>query len=548
MGTESAEKSRPLARSNSLTAIELKNFRCYKNLIRFPVKPLTIFTGQNSVGKSTLFKALSLVGDTEGELKMNFSGANSVSHGIPDFTSVKNFSAKTDEVHFGFEFKDAQFNIEFSPDSEEFGSCRVRRLEMIHLPSKKAVVRARFHWDVIDGLEVQGHFPIEFNRVDHPEEFHKFFDVLSHSQDISRLSMLEDSGEDNPASVGNFRRRAWEELPSLKNTLKGSKRFKFNRENSSTTLGAMIRELKWELRKQFHESAHIRDRMIREFKEEQQQLNPTQARHERTAKFLELKEKMDLEIFSSKPITKEIKGLEAMNALIGVASAQVTNIMHLSSKRLVAPRLFQKGDDLYDELSSRSNQLLFSDGKVRRSASRAIRFFNRWMKEMNVGDEVRVENVEGMAVKVKIREGQHWMNLADRGMGYAQVFRLLFTISTALLQASPRSPTILCIEEPDSNLHPSVQSQLVEPIVDAMSINPNLTIYLETHSEYMVRKLMVLAKEKPELSQDWAVNYLEKERGIFKVRHVTFGEDGRLSERLGTGFLDEASKLTRELL
>ena len=536
METESAEKSRPMVRSNSLTAIELKNFRCYKNLIQFPVKPLTIFTGQNSVGKSTLFKALSLVGDTEGALEMNFSGTNSVSHGIPDFTSVKNFSAKTDDVHFRFQFKDAQFNIEFSPDSEELGSCRVRSLAVVYLPSNKVLAKAEFDWFGADGMQIQGYVPTEFNRLDQPRIFRKFLEVLANSKDLSESRNLDKWAEANLSSSGHLRRMPWDELPSLKATLRGRKRFTFALESKSTGLTSIIREVKRQLRGQLDEPAAIKGD-VKDIKERLRQdpdLFKPQQEYEKSLHF----------------ITKSsgIFGFEALVSLMEAGMSQFNNVIHLSSKRLVAPRLFQKGDDLYDELSSRSNQLLFSDGKTRRSASRAIEFFNHWMKEMNVGDEVKVENVEGMAVKVNIREGNHWMNLADRGMGFAQVFRLLFTISTAVLKANQRDPLILCIEEPDSNLHPSVQSQLVEPIVDAMSINPNLTIYLETHSEYMVRKLMVMAKEKPELSQDWAVNYLEKEQGTFKVRHVTFGEDGRLSERLGTGFLDEASKLTRELL
>lgn len=536
MGTGSSEKSRPVARSTSLTAIELKNFRCYKNHIRFPVKPLTIFTGQNSVGKSTLFKALSLVGDTEGALKMNFSGTNSVSHGIPDFTSVKNFSATTDKVHFGFQFKDAQFNIEFSPDSEELGSCRVRSFEVVYLPSNKVLAKAKFVWFGPEGMEIQGYVPTEFNRLDQPRIFRKFFEVLASSKDVSEL-INQDKQAEGPSWVSRlFRRGIWDDLPSLNATLKDQKRFKFTLENSSIHLQSIIREVQRQVRGQLDQPAAITG----DVKDIKERLKHRPNLFEEQQEF-----EKSLHLISK---SSGIFGFEALVNLMEAGMSQFTNVIHLSSKRLVAPRLFQKGDDLYDELSSRSNQLLFSDGKTRGSASRAIQFFNHWMREMNVGDEVKVENVEGMAVKVNIREGNHWMNLADRGMGFAQVFRLLFTISTAVLKANQQNPLILCIEEPDSNLHPSVQSQLVEPIVEAMSINPYLSIYLETHSEYMVRKLMVLAKEKPELSQDWAVNYLEKDRGAFKVRHVTFGEDGRLSERLGTGFLDEASKLTRELL
>ena len=538
--------------SSSLTAIELKNFRCYKNHIRFPVKPLTIFTGQNSVGKSTLFKALSLYSDTGDDLKMNFSGANAESHGVPDFKSVKNFASKSEKVHFGFQFDDAQFNIEYSQDLEELDKCRVKKIEILHLPSEKVLIRVRFNWNGINGIQIQGHFPAVFNTIETPRGvWGNFLRVLAQSKDMNEARTLHTS-EESIASVDSGSRKNW---PSLNDILKGSRRFKCDLDSSSTTLYSIHRELKslprkisFQLSRELDSEDLISNDRLRALRRlSHQKPEQYQLELERITEELE-KQKKEMEELERKIESKGIPGLTTIISNITYARQKTVKVIHLSSKRLVAPRLFQKGDDLYDELSSRSNQLLFSKGKSQRRVHYAKDFFIRWMKELKVGDEVTVENVEGMAVKVMIKDGDHWMNLADRGMGFAQVFRLLFTISTTLLKDNLVHPIILCIEEPDSNLHPEMQSKLIEPIIEAMSINSNLSIYLETHSEYMVRKLMVLAKERQELSQDWAVNYLKKERGAFKVRHVTFGEDGRLSERLGTGFLDEASKLTRELL
>ena len=77
----------------------------------------------------------------------------------------------------------------------------------------------------------------------------------------------------------------------------------------------------------------------------------------------------------------------------------------------------------------------------------------------------------------------------------------------------------------------------------------NFTI--ETHSEYLIRKLQVLVadKENAITSNDVSLNYVEKdENGVSHNRQIKILEDGRLSETFGAGFFDEATGLSMHLL
>jgi predicted ATPase len=91
---------------------------------------------------------------------------------------------------------------------------------------------------------------------------------------------------------------------------------------------------------------------------------------------------------------------------------------------------------------------------------------------------------------------------------------------------------------------------LAEMFVEAYQ-KYNIHFIIETHSEYLIRKLQVLVadKENALLPDDVSLNYVEKdENGVSSNRKIDILEDGRLSEPFGPGFFDEATGLSMHLL
>ena len=79
----------------------------------------------------------------------------------------------------------------------------------------------------------------------------------------------------------------------------------------------------------------------------------------------------------------------------------------------------------------------------------------------------------------------------------------------------------------------------------------NIHFIIETHSEYLIRKLQVMVADKGNAltPNDVSLNYVEKdEHGISTNRKIDILEDGRLSEPFGPGFYDEADGLAMELM
>ena len=104
-------------------------------------------------------------------------------------------------------------------------------------------------------------------------------------------------------------------------------------------------------------------------------------------------------------------------------------------------------------------------------------------------------------------------------------------------------PSTIYVEEPEVHLHPKYQSLLADMFVEAYQ-KYNIHFIIETHSEYLIRKLQVLVadKENKLTPNDVSLNYVEKDKnGISTNRKIEL-EDGRLSEPFGPGFFDRGYK------
>ncbi len=196
-------------------------------------------------------------------------------------------------------------------------------------------------------------------------------------------------------------------------------------------------------------------------------------------------------------------------------------------------------------------------------------FVNKWLKEkFEIGDCIELEGTkEGVGVMAYLVKGENKSLLADEGYGITQLIALLLQIENNINEYSRYNQiwnedagcyknvpyylkSFIAVEEPEVHLHPKYQSLLAEMFVEAYQ-KYNIHFIIETHSEYLIRKLQVMVADKKNalLPSDVSLNYVEKEGdGVSANRKIEIGEDGRLSEPFGKGFLDEADSLAMEIL
>lgn len=194
-------------------------------------------------------------------------------------------------------------------------------------------------------------------------------------------------------------------------------------------------------------------------------------------------------------------------------------------------------------------------------------FVRKWIKKFDIGDDILYElTPDGLGVHIYIIKGEEKSLLADEGYGFTQILAILLQIelnivSNAYSYTHPfvrvnevkyRESTI-AIEEPEINLHPKFQSMLAEMFLDAYKTY-NIRFIIETHSEYLIRKLQTLVAKKEMAPNDISLNYIYhhdkamRPAGKPQVLNIKIKEDGRLNEPFGSGFFDEADNLAMDLL
>lgn len=190
-------------------------------------------------------------------------------------------------------------------------------------------------------------------------------------------------------------------------------------------------------------------------------------------------------------------------------------------------------------------------------------FSQKWIKELIGFDNFKLEQApEGVGYYVylikKLPSGEERkISLADMGYGVTPLLSMLLRIEIMIgvYIDKPERATVY-IEEPESNLHPKVQSQLAEIFADAVANYP-INIVLETHSEYLIRKLQVMVAEEKVKPEKIALHYLyspdieqrsEDEQDLPQVKPIKILPNGLLSDNFGSGFFDEAGNSQLEII
>ena len=193
-------------------------------------------------------------------------------------------------------------------------------------------------------------------------------------------------------------------------------------------------------------------------------------------------------------------------------------------------------------------------------------FLNKWIGKQGLGicESIKVEQVEGLGFKIIMKKETGELEpLADMGHGITQMVSILLQIENCLIQneikdlerantengsAGKIIPAIIAIEEPEVSLHPCFQSRLAEIFQDAVENYGRLSFIIETHSEYLVRKMQAIVSSFSEdhyKNNPFAVYYFNTDGGLYSLG---FTKTGRFDRSFGTGFFDESARSKYEII
>lgn len=247
--------------------------------------------------------------------------------------------------------------------------------------------------------------------------------------------------------------------------------------------------------------------------------------------------------------------VEAQLVLFGIYLLHM-NLLQRQDMVSFSTYSFDLSQDIYDNKSSLQNLILKElDRKILYQkvgkrvkegeqkfiwAEEEAKFIKKWLRELGITKEVKVEYSNwNDSAAVYFKSGKDWELASSYGRGYVHILCLLTVLSM-------KYDTIY-LEEPETGLHPNLQSVIPDIITDQLE-KFKKQVFIETHSEYILRKFQLLVAQGKLDAEDINVLYFEKSGKETKIYKINILEDGALDKPLGSGFLDESTNLMLNLM
>lgn len=511
-----------------------ENFKIFKEQAQIELAPITVLTGRNSAGKSTMIKGLLLLSDflgSEAQLTLNLNEANSIKHRLNIWGNVKNWFSENQTVSFGYTQNNLNFYFSFTAESGS--SVALLDQFVMEAPEIDEALVLKRRSDIILDMAVSQRFlnylvGNRFRIQGNPESAGQTAALKAVLQKIRNKKAKASQQE----LIGLIE----EEGAIVKQMTMFQEQQK--REEENRTEGAIVYQPEINIEDDDSYPSYKLSNLVRSALRRYMIGNT-----ERGGKLeMESRRQIDMVAFRFADVFNQ----KAQFALY-----------HLSPGRIKQARLYY----LY-ETNSEFHELINWYGKHAVRAGEEHRFLLHWMQELGIGEDLSVQTIEGEAatVKIKLIGANQYVDLADLGYGAGQVLSILLAIlkvqsdveSLDMRSRHLRRNTILMIEEAESNLHPLLQSKLAEMFFEAHVLF-RIQFLLETHSEYLIRKYQVMMASNAVIAgksitpDDVFIYYVDRVDNNNAIRKITIEEDGSLSDRFGEGFFDEADNQAMQL-
>jgi hypothetical protein len=246
---------------------------------------------------------------------------------------------------------------------------------------------------------------------------------------------------------------------------------------------------------------------------------------------------------------------EILRAADEALTQTVLGVSYIRPLRATAERAYRFQDIAVEDIDpDGSNVAMYLQSLSPLQLERLNRFISS-----AVDIEVSVRSQTGHIAVFGQQPGGPPTNVADMGFGFSQVLPFLiqlWQVATRRRNSAFRftrygrqAPQILVVEQPELHLHPALQATIGAAIVGAVTgeeAGGRVKVVLETHSEYILNEIGRRVVDGAIDPSDVVVHLFEGGSSGATVRTATFSADGRLRNwPLGFFAAQAISKLSR---
>ena len=163
-----------------------------------------------------------------------------------------------------------------------------------------------------------------------------------------------------------------------------------------------------------------------------------------------------------------------------------------------------------------------------------------WLQEMELAHSFSLDWVSQGSREYEVRiqkgPGSAAVTLVDMGYGLAQFLPVL-----VLCYYAPEGSTLI-LEQPGIHLHPKVQSQLADLLIEVIT-ERNLQILIESHSEHLLNRLQRRIAEERISVDKTALYFCRNDEGVSEIDRLEMDEFGNITNWPENFFGDEMGDL-----
>lgn len=438
----------------NLKSITLGNFKGFKEKKTFYFKKITVLTGANNSGKSTIIQGI-LSPLQSVKFPLNFS-PNGEYTSMGDFMDISYKHKKNNKICLEFVFESKTKNL------------------------KKINTAIKTEWTV----DNQNKLPLlyslnasnEYTNISIRQEKNKY--LLDYSFTPSK----------NPSFKEGDKEMFFKVFKSLEDIVKKNrltnKNKKVKREPNLSEIG-----------EQLYTDFELKDFEIKDFNK------------------LET-ESMGLHNFQFYSSLKEITGIFSQfnkNTNLISSYRNHPNRTYIEQPQQI-PKVKKFGEGYLDQI------IAWQDKDIKK-----FNELNEIANKISLFDSISSHRIKGGRYETLIKTHKKGVKalISDVGFGVSQFLPII----VADLQLE--SESTLIVAEPEIHLHPNIQAEFADYLIDQIKKN-NKNYIIETHSEYLLNRLRLAMTKKKITETDLAIYYLENNGIDTKVHDIKFGEKGEI--------------------